>query len=156
MDNDFRWLLEQMEVSPGASEEAVQSLAEYFQATFHAAIPEDYVEFLRLSNGGIGRGPDLFVIIASAEDVVQKEKGYGQGDAEKDLFLIGGDGCGNRLGIDTRSKDQKAMTFMVFDPIALSNLDDPDAVQARAGSFLALLSNLIDYYARIEQRGAAG
>ena len=149
-------VLEQIGTLPPASEEALQSLAKYFEATFGASVPTDYIDFLHVSNGGIGQGPDLFVVIAGAEDVMLKEKGYGQDDLERDLFLIGGDGCGNTLGIDTRSKDAESMIYLMFDPVGLSSLDDADAVSVRESSFLRLLAGLSDYYTRIGQPKTGG
>ncbi len=43
------------------------------------------------------------------------------------------------------------MTYLMFDLIGLSGLDDAYAVSVRESSFLRLLASLSDYYMRIGQ-----
>ena len=66
-------LLCQLELRQGATVEAITAL----QESLGTALPSDYLDFLQRSDGGIGHGPDLFVILDRAGDVAATTVWYG-------------------------------------------------------------------------------
>jgi len=107
--------LDQLEMRAGASEHAIDQML----TDLKAPLPADYVAFLRRSNGAVGHGPDLFVILEPAERIREATIEYGAAEYYPGLVVIGGDGCGNLLGINGRSCDPEQMEYVVFDPVWL-------------------------------------
>lgn len=86
-------------------------------ARFGFEPPGDYLDFLRLTNGGTASGPDIFVILFAAEEAGTPVLDYGAPEYAPGLIVIGGDGCGNILGIDTRNADPSLHEYVVLDPV---------------------------------------
>ena len=63
----------QLELRQGATREANAAL----QESLGTALPSDFLDFLRRTDGGIGHGPDLFVILDRAAEVAATTAGYG-------------------------------------------------------------------------------
>jgi hypothetical protein len=121
-----------LDLRDGASEEQLRTLEEHLSVR----LPEDYRALLRMSNGAVGHGPDLFVIMDSAEEVPEDTTGRGAAEYVPGMIIIGSDGCGNVLGIDTRSGDPERMTYVMVDPICLGW----DEIWHRAPSLDALFT----------------
>lgn len=132
-------LLDQVERKPGASEEAIRATV----ARIGVELPRDYLDFLRLSNGGTGLGPDIFVILFAAEEVGTPGLDYGAPEYAPGLIVIGGDGCGNILGIDTRKSDRLLHEYVVLDPAQMDL--DSESVQYRGKTFLDMLQHVSQY-----------
>lgn len=124
-------LLRQLELKEGATEEALAAL----QESLGTRLPADYLDLLRYSNGAVGIGPNLFVILAPAEEVAENTSGYGAPKYAPGLIIFGSDGCGNLLGIDTRNPEPAAMEYVLFDAICL----DWDEENGRVKSLSDLL-----------------
>ena len=96
----------------GASEEEITAL----EAILDTALPNDYLDFLRGNNGIVEAGPASFAILDPAKEVFATTCGYNPSDEfAPGLVVIGSDGCGNLLGIDTRSRDPADMDYVLFD-----------------------------------------
>ena len=134
MDVTMEGLLRELDLRQGATQEAITAL----QKTLGTALPPDYLDFLRHSDGGIGHGPDLFVILDRAGEVAATTAGYGANEFVPGLIIFGSDGCGNVLGIDTRSHDPTAMDYMMFDACCL----EWDEARHRSRSLAHLLECL--------------
>jgi hypothetical protein len=101
---------------PGVTEEAIQNLVVNQQIR----LPDDYLEFLRFSNGyegPIGEGSHL--ILWHIEEVPVLNEDYKADEDIKCLILIGSDGGGTALGIDTRASNPEEMEYVTFDWIVL-------------------------------------
>ena len=95
-------VVEELTLSKGASDEAIHILTSFVANEYGTSLPTDYIEFLRISNGAVGHGPDLFVILDPAESVPSTTEGYSAQEFAPGLLVFGSDGCGNLLGIDMR------------------------------------------------------
>ena len=127
-------LLAQIERMPRASEQAIEDMV----ARLGIEPSKDYIDFLSISNGGTGIGPDLFVTLLRAEDVAGPD--FSCDDLVPGLIIIGGDGLGNDLGIDARTGQPLSQDFVVFDPVWLDL--DSVSVQYRGKTFWGTLEYL--------------
>ena len=143
MEASFQSYVRQLSLRPGASEQSILDMSRC--CSFR--LPPDYLNFLRFSNGAIGIGPNLFVVIWSTEEAVESNRDYNTDDLAPGLFLIGSDGCGNLLGIDTRSGEPDEMSYVWFDSMDM----DWDAITTRCSSFGALLDYLNRYYGKLPE-----
>jgi SMI1 / KNR4 family (SUKH-1) len=132
-------LLDQIEIKLGASEEAIKAMV----ARIGVEPPGDYLDFLRLTNGGHGTGPDIFVILFGAEEVGTPGFDYAAPEFASGLIVIGGDGCGNILGIDATKSDRRLQQYVVLDPVEM-NLNSV-SVQFRGTTFSGMLQHLSRY-----------
>lgn len=128
--------INQLKMQKGASEKALKEM----QKAIGMSLPEDYLEFMRRSNGAVGHGPDLFAIFEPVEKIFDTTKGYGATGEWTGLIVIGGDGCGNIIGIDGRSHDPHKMDYVVLDPIWLDL--DSKSCQHRSMTFQGILDYL--------------
>lgn len=117
MSPSFTKLLEQLDLRPAASADAINILVDYVKGHFRVPPPADYLEFLRLSNGGIGHGPNLYVNLGSAKEVPQITEGYRALRFAPGLLIIGGDGLGNIIGIDIRN--HRHIKYVWLDPVSI-------------------------------------
>ena len=140
MDLPLSRMLRQFETTSGAAEHLIESLISY--AT--TRLPNDYISFLHQSNGAIGVGPNLYVVLWRAEEIVQLNEASGVREFAPGLLLIGSDGCGNLLGIDTRSMMPEEMTYVWVDSMSL----EWDEIRHTADSLGDLLEHLDQYYGK--------
>lgn len=129
-------VFEQLKKEPPATEQAIIAMLNGVATN----LPQDYLDFLRTTNGATGIGPDIWVNIAPAEEVVETTLGYGAFKYAPGLILVGTDGLGNVLGIDVRSGDTKSMRYVRLDPVWLEL--DTGSVQNNCDSFFALLREI--------------
>jgi hypothetical protein len=107
--------------NPPADEASLRQLA----AGSAVALPEDYLEFLRAANGGEGFvGPNSYLILWRAEELVEMNESYQVGEYAPGLFLFGSDGGGEAFAFDFRSdaKDIIAVPFVGMDLSAIRPL----------------------------------
>jgi hypothetical protein len=129
-------LLDQIRRRPKASEDALNALI----IRIGVEPPGDFLDFLRVTNGGIGSGPAVSVNLFAAEEVGKPEFDYGASEDAPGLIVIGGDGLGNILGIDTRNADSSLHEYVVLDPVWLDL--DSDSVQYRGKRFWDMLHHV--------------
>ena len=85
--------------NPGASEDAIAQA----QAALGGVLPQDYLDFLRISNGGeSGDGPVL--ILWPIEDVPTFGAEYLEAVDIDHVVLFGSNGGGEAFGFDLRQK----------------------------------------------------
>ena len=130
-------LLDQIERKPRASEDAIKAMV----ARIGVEPPGEYLDFLRLTNGGTGLGPDIFVNLFTAEEVGTPELDYGAPEYAPGMIVIGGDGCGNILGIDTRNTDPSFHEYVVLDPVWMDL--NSESVKYRGKTFWDMLRHLV-------------
>ena len=67
-------------------------------------VPEDYMCFLRETNGGEGFVGDNYIILWTIEDLLVLNRSYMVDEYAPGLFLFGTDGGGEGFAFDTRSE----------------------------------------------------
>ena len=115
-----------------ASEEAIEALKKF--ASFE--LPEDYLTFLRLSNGGegeLGVQPYWFQIWR-AEEVAKWNQGYEIAEYFPGYFAFGGSGGGDWLAFRETGDDPR-----VYCSAYISSLED---VRVVTDSFAALVASM--------------
>ena len=132
-------LLEQLEKRGAVSESSLAVLLQWAEINYRTVLPADYIEFLRYSDGTVGHGPDIYVILDAAEEVPATTEGYGTAEFAPGLVVIGSDGFGNLIGIDVRQEAPDASRYLLTDSLALSWDDQELSGASYAGSLLELL-----------------
>jgi hypothetical protein len=105
---------------PPATEAAIQALA----ANCEFALPEEYLSFLRYSNGGEGLlciEPGYFRL-CSAEEVPGYNQGYNVEEFLPGWFAIGSNGAGEMLMIRKRDGSPCPVYMVPFIPMAASEV----------------------------------
>src|SRR5262249_32199238 len=75
-------------LNPPAERASIEALAEY-------SLPQDYLDFLGQHNGGCGfLGNGAYADLWRAEDLIQRNRGYGVFEDAPDAFIFGSDGGG--------------------------------------------------------------
>jgi hypothetical protein len=98
-------------------------------------IPDDYLEFLALHNGGEGFVGDNYLVLWAAEDLVTYNREYEVDTYAPGVFLFGSDGGGEAYGYDTLS-DPKSIVRLPFIGMDRSNIE---VVANRFSDFLNVL-----------------
>jgi len=97
--------LENWNLNEGASDEAIQAA---MSALGHA-LPDDYVRFLRGSDGGEGFVGEQYLILWRAEELSQFNAEYEVAQDAPGLLLFGSNGGGEGYGFDTRDSSMKVV-----------------------------------------------
>ena len=95
---DLDRLLRKFNRNPPVDPLSVQKLRQ--EAGF--GLPESYVSFLLVANGGEGFVGDAYLILERAEEVVQMNAEYEVAEYIPGLFLFGSNGGGEAFGFNTR------------------------------------------------------
>lgn len=99
MVGDMAQLLDGLERRPGATTAAMTAGA----AELGAPLPADYVEFLKLTNGGEGFiNKQAYVMLWGIEELASMNKSYEVEKYAPGLLIFGSDGGGEAYGFDTR------------------------------------------------------
>jgi hypothetical protein len=106
--------------NPPATEATIAALQ-----TAHPSIPQDYLGFLRGSNGGEGFLGQSYVILWRAEDLQRLNAGYEVGLYAPGLLLVGSSGGGDAFAYDKRQQPWRlvrvpfvGMDLRLVDPMA--------------------------------------
>ena len=94
----FEPLLQDFELNPPADEADIRSA----ESAFGNPIPEDYVSFLRTSDGGQGFVGEHYLILWKASEIVQFNREYEVSQYAPGLVCFGSDGGGEAFAFDTR------------------------------------------------------
>jgi hypothetical protein len=70
-----------------------------------ARLPKDYVQFLKLANGGEGFIGNAYAIFWSVEELSSMNRSYEVQKYAPGLLIFGSDGGGEAYGFDTRASD---------------------------------------------------
>jgi len=65
-------------------------------------LPDDYMTFLQVMNGGEGFIGNAYLILWRAEELIEMNKAYQVADYAPGLFLFGSDGGGEAFAFDVR------------------------------------------------------
>jgi SMI1 / KNR4 family (SUKH-1) len=72
-------------------------------------LPEDYLDFLGSSNGGVGFLGSNYVILWEASDLLRQNDAYEVAVYAPGFFIFGSDGGGEAFGFDTRGAKYSVM-----------------------------------------------
>ncbi|GGJ90870.1 hypothetical protein GCM10007426_20070 [Alloalcanivorax dieselolei] len=89
----------------GASQDKITRLENRIGIDF----PEDYLEFLRVSNGGEGFVGCHYLVLWKAEELEEFNDDYEVNENAPGIFLFGSDGGGEGFGFDLRSKPYRVL-----------------------------------------------
>lgn len=113
------------EWEPPASEDAIRQA----ERDYGGALPEDYVAFLRVSNGGRTQGN---LSLLEVEDCVQRNRDYEVAEYMPGYFMIGDDGGGTAIVL--KLADQRIYEVDM-------GVMDEDSAQLSADSLQALIKD---------------
>jgi hypothetical protein len=121
MDPEILDLLKDLSTSPGASEAAINSVAQ----TFKFLLPDQYVDLMKISDGVAGSiGENEYLIIYSVEHVVAKNKDLPIRDIARDLglslFIFGSDGVDLHYGFKQDSEEITVVSVDFYESAAES------------------------------------
>jgi SMI1 / KNR4 family (SUKH-1) len=94
-------LLEKLAKSFDTVSPATPSAIEAAEKFFNLRLPTDYKEFLLFSNGLEGETSDSYLVLWSAEELVELNQAYNVKEFVSNIVLIGSDGAENAFGFDT-------------------------------------------------------
>ncbi|HJY87081.1 MAG TPA: SMI1/KNR4 family protein [Candidatus Acidoferrales bacterium] len=89
-------------LNEGATESALSAAA----VSLGIELPEDYVSFLRLHDGGEGFVGQNYLVLFRAKELYQFNQEYESARYAPGLVLFGSDGSGEGYAFDTRSRAQ--------------------------------------------------
>lgn len=98
--NNFDDLIADFNGNHSASPDEIREASDVFCVNF----PNDYVAFLRTSNGGEGMIGDTYLIFWQAAELHEMNASYQVTDYAPGLLLIGSDGGGEAIAFDTRTE----------------------------------------------------
>jgi hypothetical protein len=97
---DMRGILDALDRRPPATDAAIAE-SEKHSGT---KLPAEYVEFLRLANGGAGFvGKNTYVMLWGVEELAPMNQSYEVQKYAPGLLIFGSDGGGEAYGFDTRT-----------------------------------------------------
>jgi hypothetical protein len=99
-------------------------------------LPNDYIEFLLVSNGGEGFLGENYVRLWKAEELRQNNLNYAVAEFAPQLFLFGSDGGGEAYAFDTSASPYKVVQ------VPFIGMGDPETSIQLGDSFKAFLTNL--------------
>jgi hypothetical protein len=130
--NRMERLCQSLSCTAGATPEAILNLV----SSLGFQPPEEYLEFLRYTNGAEGPiGDERYLVIWPVEEVAPLNEGYAVSEFAPGLFLFGGDGADTGYGFDTRVSGVPVVETPL---IGMSR----DELQPRARTFFEFLDAL--------------
>ena len=103
---------------------ATPSAIETAEKFFNLKLPTDYKEFLQFSNGLEGETADSYLVLWSAEELVELNQAYNVKEFVSTIILIGSDGAEDAFGFDTTNMTIVKLPFIGIGHIANQKLSD--------------------------------
>jgi hypothetical protein len=91
--------IEKLNRRPPATSEAITA----FERTTSKQLPGEYVDFLKITDGGEGFVGKAYVILWGVGELVSMNQGYAVENYVPGLLIFGSDGGGEAFGFDTRN-----------------------------------------------------
>lgn len=125
-------LIDKLGHNASASDEVIQA----FQEASGIALPQDYIRFLQLKNGGEGfLGRNSYVILWCVDELLALNHSYNVKEYAPGLFFFGSDGGGEAYAFDTRAK-----MSIVKVPFVGMSLDLVEDIAPNFEEFLEILA----------------
>ena len=135
--NDFSWLPTEFHCCSGARDDQIAES----ETQLGRVLPPDYVEFLRVSNGGEGFiGKNAYLILWGVEELHSLNRDYEVEDAAPGLLVFGSNGGGEAFGFDTRSSGWPVVKV----PFVVMDWKDARSMGGSFGDFLRRLHETKD------------
>lgn len=114
MNDAIRALLTDFTLVEGASPEALAALRNLPDV----ALPAEYLDFLRESNGGEGFVGESYLVLWRAEELEPFNREYQVAERAPGIFLFGSDGGGEGFGFDVRVRPPRVvmLPFIGMEP----------------------------------------
>jgi|ERR1044071_1191580 hypothetical protein len=98
MSVDFQRSTEKLKKQPAVTEAAIEA----YNLSSGPRLPDEYLEFLRISNGAEGFIGKKYVMFWPLEELLELNKSYEVDKHAPGLFLFGSSGGGEAYAFDTR------------------------------------------------------
>ena len=108
---------------------------------FPIELPEDYINLLKIFNGGEGEIGEEYLVLHQAEKLNDINADYKIAEFDANLFIIGSNGSGELIAIDARNKNPSY--------ISIPYIFEYDAI-------IELSTNIEDLFKRIYEEGYFG
>jgi hypothetical protein len=99
VNEELSRLVSTLDTTPGAAPHALADMA----ATLNVQLPDDYVDFMRFSNGAEGSVGESYLVVWPVDEIVDLNQTYRVDDFAPGLVLFGGDGGNTGYAFDKRS-----------------------------------------------------
>jgi len=103
---------------------ATHSAIETVEKFFNLKLPTDYKEFLQFTNGLEGETADSYLVLWSAEELVELNQAYNVNEFVSNIILIGSDGAEEAFAFDTTNMSVIKLPFIGMGHIANEKLFD--------------------------------
>jgi hypothetical protein len=120
----MKQLLEKLTNSFDKVSPATPSSIETAEKFFNLRFPTDYKEFLQFTNGLEGETTDSYLVLWSAEELVELNQAYNVKEFVSNIILIGSDGAEDAFGFDTTNMTIVKLPFIGMGHIANEKLSD--------------------------------
>lgn len=101
MNITFSVLTKEMKLNPGISEDRLEQII----TSLPYPLPDDFIAFLKFSNGGRGMVGKHYLLIEKAEELLKFNNDYHVPIDAPGLFIFGTNGGGEAYGFDLRNQD---------------------------------------------------
>ncbi|OJX39880.1 MAG: hypothetical protein BGO78_13985 [Chloroflexi bacterium 44-23] len=101
METIFFRLTNEMRLNPGVNDSQLKTLS----LSLTHPLPDDFISFMKFSNGAIGMMGINYLEIVKAEELIPFNRDYSVESDAPGLFIFGTDGGGEAYGFDFREQD---------------------------------------------------
>ena len=120
----MKQLLEKLTSNFDTVTPATPSAIEAAEKFFNLKLPTDYKEFLQFSNGLEGETADSYLVLWSAEELVELNQAYNVKEFISNIILIGSDGAEDAFAFDTTNMTIVKLPFIGMGHIPNEKLSD--------------------------------
>ena len=118
----MKQLLEKLTNSFDTVSPATSSAIETAEKFFNLKLSTDYKEFLQFTNGLEGETTDSYLVLWSAEELVELNQAYNVKEFVSNIILIGSDGAEDAFAFDTTNMTIVKLPFIGMGHIANEKL----------------------------------
>ncbi len=135
MDERIATMIKGLDLRPPSSVVAIDK----FERNANFKLPDDYIEFLRFTNGGEGFiGEQSYIMLWPIQDMIELNKSYKVNEYASGLFLFGSNGGGEAYAFDISSKHMNIVQV----PFVGMDLSLVQSISSTFNGFVAYLYGL--------------
>ena len=120
----MKQLIEKLTNSFDTVSPATPSAIETAEKFFNLKLPTDYKEFLQFTNGLEGETTDSYLVLWSAEELVELNQAYHVKEFVSKIILIGSDGAEDAFAFDITNMTIVKLPFIGMGYIAREKVSD--------------------------------
>ena len=120
----MKQLLEKLTNNFDTVSPATPSAIETAKKFFNLKLPTDYKEFLQFSNGLEGETADSYLVLWSAQELVELNQAYNVKEFVSSIIIFGSDGVEDAFAFDTTNMTIVKLPFIGMGHIANKKLSD--------------------------------